>query len=108
MSATEIERAKELRRAVLLVLRACFGDGYEGWLSERTLFSVVYQRLPGLSMHDVAQAGAYLVGKGYAERRERRESKYAPPETDLRIAPRGVDLLEESLAADPGIEDNRA
>lgn len=108
MSATETQRTKELRRAVLMVLRACVGDGYEGWLSERSLFSVVRQRQPGLVESDVRQAGAYLVGKGYLERRERRGSKFDAADLDLRITPKGIDLLDETAPVDVGIEDNRA
>jgi len=109
MSKAETERTKGLRRAILRVLAACQGDRYEGWLTERSLFAVLAASAPGLTMADQSAACQYLASKGkeYIENRARQESKFDVKDADWRILPRGVDLLDETIPPDPGVEDNR-
>lgn len=107
MARGETVRAKDLRRRVLAALRAAGGQGYEGWLSVRSLWNVLRPDLDGLLLYEVREAAEYLAGKGYAQTRLRREAKYQAGETDARITPRGIDLLEETIAPDPGVEDDR-
>ena len=105
---TETERVRELRRAILRTLRACQGDAYEGWLSQRSLFNVLRSGEPeGLTMFEVGRACAYLAGKLYVEVRARSESKIEQADRDWRITPAGVDLMDETIPPDPGVEDNR-
>jgi len=107
MGRIDTARAKELRRRILQALAAAAGPGYDGWLSVASLFSILRPETDGLTLGELARAVKYLAEKGYAETRERRESKYARPETDARIRANGTDLLEETIPPDPGVEDER-
>jgi hypothetical protein len=107
MSHLDTIRAKDVRRRVLLVLRATQGGGYEGWLSDRAILNFLAQDFGDLLFREVQEARTYLAGKGYVADRERRASKFEPGEFDARILPHGVDLLEETIPPDPGVEDNR-
>jgi len=104
----DVQRRKELRRQVLVALRACFGDGYQGWLSERSLFSVLRSGMPDLAGRELHEAAVYVGAAGYGESREHPRDKREAPEIDWRITVKGVQLLEQEIAADPGIEDDRA
>jgi DNA-binding transcriptional ArsR family regulator len=100
-------RVKELRRRVLQALAAAAGPGYDGWLSVASLFSILRPDSDGLTLGELARAVKYLAEKGYTETRERREKKWDRPEVDARITADGTDLLEETIPADPGVEDER-
>jgi hypothetical protein len=107
MTAVDVQRRKELRRNVLVALRACFGDGYQGWLSERSLFSVLKSGLPDLTGRELHEAVVYSGAAGYAENRTQPHDKRDAPEVDWRITNKGVNLLDQVIEADPGIEDDR-
>ena len=108
MARTDTLRAQALRRAILQVLRAVQGAGYEGWLSERAVFNHLRLECDGLVLGEVVVHLVYLKDKGYVESRERRASKFERAEVDARILPHGTDLLDEVIDPDPGVEDNRA
>jgi len=108
MARGETIRAKELRRGILMALRAARGPGYDGWLSARSLWNTLRFDADGLTRREVEEHLRYLAEKEYAEVRERREAKWDACEVDGRITARGIDLLEETIPADPGVEDNRA
>lgn len=107
MARGETIRAKDLRRRALVALRAARSAGYDGWLSERAIFNLVRTEIDGLAFLEVREAVAYLEGKGYVAKRLRRDSKFERGETDAMILPAGIDLLEETVPPDPGIEDGR-
>jgi len=104
----ETIRTKILRRRILVCLRSALAAGGEGWLSERALFGYLADETDGLSLSEVHEAVRYLEGKDYAATRMRRETKFETGETDARALPKAVDLLEETIPPDPGVEDNRA
>jgi len=103
----ETIRLRLLRRGCLAVLRAARSAGGSGWTAARAAFSFLAPDSDGLALGEVAEAMRYLEGKGYAETRLSRESKFEQGEIQARILPKGIDLLEESIPADPGVEDNR-
>jgi hypothetical protein len=107
MGRVDTVRAKELRRSILQVLRAAQGGGYEGWLSERAVWSLLKDDLDDLTLAELRDHITYLAGKGYLDLRTRRETKFERSERDARLLPKGVDLLEATVEPDPGIEDDR-
>ena len=107
MNRTETLRAKMLRRALLLALRTIQVGSSEGWANERMAFHCV-RSLEDYGLAEVQEELRYLAGKAYLEARDLRADKYSPPNLSYRLLPRGRDLLDGSIAADPGVEDPRA
>jgi hypothetical protein len=100
-------RAKLVRRHILASLQSVQGDQYDGWLGQRTLFAVLAPSMRGLALADVRQALSYLASAGLVETRDQRTTKFVPGDLDARITARGVNLLEETVPPDPGVEDDR-
>jgi hypothetical protein len=107
MPNLETIRAKMLRRRCLAVLRAAQQACGDGWTSARACFSYLRGEFDGLALAEVEGALRYLAGKAYAEIRQVSESKFVRGEFQARITPHGQDVLDETIPADPGIEDNR-
>lgn len=107
MAKVETLRAKMLRKALLLSLQAAQSGVSEGWLNVRMAWGCVHE-LDEYALAEVSQELKYLAGKGYAEARDLRATKYDPPNRSYRITPRGIDLVEQSIPVDPGVEDDRA
>lgn len=108
MDETPVERAKELRWAVLQAVRACFGDGYEGWLMQRSLCRIIQRVCPKATDREIHNAAVYCGAAGYMEMREQPHVKGTAPYIDWRITVQGVRLLDQVIPPDPGIEDDRA
>jgi len=107
MDRRDTIRAMILRRRVLVALRGVQGGGYPGWLRDRAIFDFLKFDPEDFTFQEIKEAGAYLAGKGYVETKDRREDKFSAAEFDGRILPKGIDLLEETIPPDPGVEDNR-
>jgi hypothetical protein len=107
MARLDTIRSKMLRRACLSVLRAAEAAGGDGWTAARAVFNFLRDDHCGLTLSETAEALRYLAAKGYAETRTQRPTKFDGGDLQARILPRGIDLLEETVPPDPGIEDNR-
>jgi len=109
MARLETVRAKHLRRRILECLRASKAAGGEGWVSARTAFAFLSDEVDALTLSETVDEMVYLAGaeKRYAATRDVRERRTEPAVLQARILPKGVDLLEGTIPADPGVEDDR-
>jgi hypothetical protein len=106
-----IKRDKRLRRRLLDALYTQRGNGH---CTGRFLLDALQMYLPP---GDRFQSDAHilallvdLVSKGYVAERDDRERHTDPNTIDYRsyvITGHGVSLIEQSIAADPDIEDDR-
>ena len=105
MSEAETRRRLMLRRQALVVLRAVQGAGYDGWLSERALYRTLRAEADDLAQAEVRECLAYLADRGYAQRRAGGPVAMLPgaSKPSARITSAGVDLLDGTVAADPGV-----
>jgi len=108
MSRIATVRAKHVRRRVLEVLKAARSAGGDGWVSAKSLFAFLADEIDALTGSELADEVRYLAadGKNYAEIRDVRERKTDPPRLQTRVLPKGIDLVEGTVPADPGIEDD--
>lgn len=103
-------RARILRRSVLATLRAAATVEATGWLSIRAIWNYLKDEAEaeGLTLGELAGHLEYLGAKNYIAVRDAQKSKFGPRRPEARITPKGVDLMEESIPPDPGVEDDRA
>ena len=94
-----------LRRQVLVVLRAVAGAGYDGWLSERSLYRTLRTEAEDLTPGEVRECLTYLSSAGYVERRTGGPVGMLPSasEASARITSAGTNLLDGTVPADPGV-----
>jgi len=101
-------RVRHLRRRVLDVLRAAARAGGEGRLGATVLFEYLFDEIDGLSVGEVRDAVTYLGEKGYVEVTNLAEHRGDPARLAARLSATGIDLLDETIPPDPGVEDPRA
>jgi hypothetical protein len=86
-----------LRGKLLELLRKVYPNGVD----EKTVVSILYQYF---KVEDIFASAEYLVDKGYAEKK-RFSHPYMEQEQLqwYKLTPKGIDLLEGSIDADPGV-----
>jgi hypothetical protein len=107
-------RDRKLRRAMLRLLRIARGQSPTGELSGRTLVDLVNRDLVQSDQFEDEQHALTLMsdmeGRGYVVRRDvrtRKLERFTVSAVALAITPKGMDLLDENIAADPAVEDER-
>jgi len=110
MSKIGSVRSRHLRRQILETLRAAAAAGGAGWVSLKALFAFLSDEVDALTRSELDDEVRYLAdpSKAYAATRDVKERKGDPSRLQARITPKGIDLAEGSIEADPGIEDDRA
>lgn len=80
----------------------CLFRLYPDTVGDNVLISTFTWMLP----HKIEGHIAYLVDSGYVEREEvdRERFEFSSAKYVVKITPKGIDLFEKSIAADPGIQ----
>ncbi|MCL2127952.1 MAG: hypothetical protein FWH38_06820 [Treponema sp.] len=86
-----------LRGKILDLLKKVYPDGVD----EITIVSILYQYF---KTEDITASLEYLADKGYTLKKEQPHA-FLPQETIRwhKLSPKGIDLVEGSIPADPGI-----
>lgn len=121
--AAERSREKRLRRSLLSALNMALSGTVDGWATGRYLFDCISvgNLTPGdrrwiesLGSYEAERRTRgflrYLVSAGYAEERDDRERRTQELTLDLlsyHITGKGQQLIEEAIAPDPMIDDDR-
>lgn len=97
---TKAEANKRVRGEILRIVRR-YGTGGVSFEGLQKVF--IRACMPGVAS-DLEENLHYLRGKGYVNSELRKDQFTGTERWMVEITPAGIDLLEESISSDPGVE----
>lgn len=99
MNELKASENRQIRGEILNALKL----NYPNLISEKQIISWLEQ-LGFVTCENIKEYLEYLQDKGYISLETRTIKSYRQENTMVKLTPKGIDLLEESIAPDPGIE----